>query len=243
MLTKEDIILRKIIKDSADDRYNYTSYDLTIDSFIDSDGKISDQSGYELKPQEIIWVVSTEFIRMPFDVTGHVFIVTNLCNNGLLALNTGIVDPGWHGPISTAIINFSNQTYYLRRGEGFLRLSFHEHARLSDIQVSLNYKTDYIEEKKKLAIEKFGRKFLSIEDITKEVSQKVVGGFKEKIAFWIIIFTFAFGFLSVFVSVISYAVPSIFGVGGGQYEKLERRIQDLENGKYLLNKIEGNKDG
>ena len=50
---------------------------------------------------------------------------TSLCREGILAINVGVVDPGWEGPLSSLLLNFGSDSYALRPGDTFIRLTFH----------------------------------------------------------------------------------------------------------------------
>jgi dUTPase len=99
------------------------SYDLTIGEFATSQGKVDGE--FVLPAQGIVKVISRETIRVPPDVIGYVLVKTGLCNEGVLSLNIGIVDPGFEGPLQSALINFGKAEIRLRCGDVFSRISFH----------------------------------------------------------------------------------------------------------------------
>jgi dUTPase len=99
------------------------SYDLTIKDFVTAEGKIVDE--YLLPAQGIVKVISGEEVRLPTDIIGYVLVKTKLCNEGVLALNIGIVDPGFEGPLQSALINFGKTDIRLYAGDVFSRISFH----------------------------------------------------------------------------------------------------------------------
>ena len=61
-----------------------------------------------MPPQGIVQVVSSERVKVPSTITGLATVKTSLCNEGLLALNIGIIDPGYEGAISSFLLNFSS---------------------------------------------------------------------------------------------------------------------------------------
>jgi hypothetical protein len=99
------------------------SYDLTIKDFVTADSKIVDE--FLLPAQGIVKVISAEEVKIPSDVIGFVLVKTKLCNEGVLALNIGIVDPGFEGPLQSALINFGKTDIRLHAGDVFSRISFH----------------------------------------------------------------------------------------------------------------------
>lgn len=235
MLTDKEIRDARVVHFDHDAHYGATSYDLSIQTIIDSEGKTF-REGYTVKPQEIVWVISRERIELPFDMTAHAVIKTGLCNKGLLALNIGIVDPGWNGPLATAIINFSSAEYYIKPKESFLRLTFYRHAMPDKRKSSYNDEVEYLESKKKVAIETFGSTFLDIKRLSREVSGNLIGGAKEKIIFWSAVAAIVLGFGSVFVAVSTYLLPWS-GPYQSKFDDLEKRITILEASSKMPNAL------
>ncbi len=90
--------------------YNSSSVDLTIRDILvkDNKDKIRCVSSYKIKPQETVYLISEQIIRVKPGYVAYVFLKNRVSQNGILALNTGIVDGGYDGPISTIVTNFSN---------------------------------------------------------------------------------------------------------------------------------------
>ncbi len=79
---------------------------------------------FELAPRGIAWVISQETVALPPGLCAYAMPKTSLCQKGIFILNTGIVDPGWFGPISGVMLNFSRRPFRLAREVQFLRLVF-----------------------------------------------------------------------------------------------------------------------
>ncbi|EPR7197177.1 TPA: hypothetical protein ACF1F5_005335, partial [Escherichia coli] len=84
-----------------------------------------------LKPQDSAFVISEEILHVPEGFIAYVFLKNRLSQKGFLALNTGIIDSGYNGPISTLLINFSAVEEYLpvtdsEQDKSFFRVVFHE---------------------------------------------------------------------------------------------------------------------
>jgi dUTPase len=89
-------------------------------------GKVTESiNELDLEPQGIAVVVSRETLKLPADVCGHALVKTSLCREGVLAMSIGIIDPNWEGPISSILLNFGKKAYRLRKGDPFLRVTFH----------------------------------------------------------------------------------------------------------------------
>ena|ERR1700733_12976032 len=129
MLNRDQIVARGLISQQcADGSLRDAGYDLRIASLI---GKTDDGRSekkvdeHYLKPQGVALVVSKEVVRLPPDVCAHASVKTSLCREGVPAINIGIIDPGWEGPISSVLLNFGKESYRLKNDEPFLRLTFH----------------------------------------------------------------------------------------------------------------------
>ncbi len=112
----------------------------------------------------MVWVLSKEEFNMPSNITGLATLKTAFTKDGILALNVGIIDPMFTGPISTALINFSDRPRQIRIGSKFFRLIFSEHENVSDFHIedeSINF-GDYIRELKEKSYADFAPSFLNI---------------------------------------------------------------------------------
>jgi hypothetical protein len=68
----------------------------------------------------MVRVVSRESLRLPDTITGHVLLKNELCTKGVLAINIGVVDPGFNGPISSTLINFGRETCSVEKGTHYV---------------------------------------------------------------------------------------------------------------------------
>lgn len=115
------------------DHSNKSSVDLTIREIIfkNKKGKIKSSSHTTLNPQDSVVVISEEVLHIPDGFVAYVFLKNRLSQKGFLALNTGIIDSNYHGPISTLLINFSAEDSCLPLtgsldDKVFFRVVFHE---------------------------------------------------------------------------------------------------------------------
>jgi deoxycytidine triphosphate deaminase len=126
-----------IIDSGRDDGFNVASYDLHARYILKAPSKISElpgfmygtheipENGVVLESQGMIRVVSSEYLRMPNNVVGYALTKNGLSNVCVLAINIGVIDPGYHGPISSTLINFGKEPFVITRDTKFLRLTFH----------------------------------------------------------------------------------------------------------------------
>ncbi|MCJ7927042.1 MAG: hypothetical protein MUW55_14265 [Pantoea vagans] len=174
------------------DHSKKSSVDLTIREVLFKDEKNNVRSLGQalLKPQDSVFVISEEILHVPEGYIAYVFLKNRLSQKGFLALNTGIIDSGYNGPISTLLINFSAVDEYLpitesEEDKSFFRVVFHEIEKnpkyISNPTVSNQYdvKKTYQEYKnfRELDIKKFPKTFLEPivlkEQISRELTEKL----------------------------------------------------------------------
>lgn len=85
----------------------------------------SKQETITLCPGQMIYVVAHEEIAMPKELCGTVFSRNSLALDGILALNTGHIDPGYHGPITIKLINLRSTDRTFTMGEAIFTIAFH----------------------------------------------------------------------------------------------------------------------
>ena len=77
-----------------------------------------------VQPGQMIFVVTEENIAMPLYLCGTVFSRNSLALTGILALNAGHVDPGYHGPIAIRLINLRAIPWTLTLGDAIFTITF-----------------------------------------------------------------------------------------------------------------------
>jgi deoxycytidine triphosphate deaminase len=163
-LTEQEIRSRITIENAAETSYRSISYDVRVGLVVGyNDGELKEQNDWVLRPQGVVEVISKEKITLPSNVAAFAMVRTRLCNEGILPLNIGIVDPLYSGPVSTTLLNFSKVDYPLREGEVFLRLTFHECAsevKAKDASLA-EVERNYVQERVK-KIAKFDETFLNL---------------------------------------------------------------------------------
>jgi len=107
-----------------------SSIDLTVREIITKGdkGQIEKFTEYQLDSKESACVISNEFVHVPKGYVAYVFLKNSFSQKGLLAFNTGIIDGGYSGPVSTIITNSSLFPIKLGGGDEryFFRIVFHE---------------------------------------------------------------------------------------------------------------------
>lgn len=136
MLNRQQIRDLGLISDGFDEgSLRDAGYDLRVATLM---GKVKQgmeiySDDFDLEPQGIAAVISKEMLCLPKNVCAYASVKTALCREGVLAINIGVIDPGWNGPISSILLNFGKDAYRLKKEEHFLRLTFHELTSVEDL--------------------------------------------------------------------------------------------------------------
>ncbi len=203
MLSADEIKSKQIIQNALQGSYRAASYDLQISTIISPSGEAADE--FTLLPRGMVEVISRERVKIPTDVSGYAMVKTSLCDQGILAINIGILDPGYEGRISSTLINFGKGPRYLRSGDVFLRLTFHDFAPLNTPTATKNVAdSDYIADKTAKVKRHFSETFLNLEEsvqrLTRPVAQRVFNEWRRLLFFYLPIAAFLVSVMAFFVT-------------------------------------------
>jgi deoxycytidine triphosphate deaminase len=184
LLNGDEIRAANIIRGSKESGFRGTSYDVHIAKIIGPKGDLLDK--YELPSQGIAEVLSEERFCLPMDITGYALVKTSLCNEGLLALNIGIIDPGYEGKLSSALVNFGKNNRLLCSGETFLRLTFHRTTPVdAKTKPKASVDEEYIREKQKRTVSHFSEYFLNIKDLVHKTTDEAMQRWRTTLLWWV----------------------------------------------------------
>jgi dUTPase len=188
LLSGEEIKSEGLIIGGTDALFRASTYDLSIGDIVPG-GKRSQPTTatgeYRLRPGGMVRVVAKESLKLSSVITGHALPRNTLCTRGVLAINIGIVDPGFEGPISSPLINFGDADYLLKPGEPFLRLSFHRCPKSSKADEAQAWNRDqYVEEARKQTLAYLGTHFLNLDETAKKASEGAFGKFRNALVIW-----------------------------------------------------------
>ena len=122
-LSGKQCVEQEFVRGPHLDRARPASIDLTVGRIVVSG---EEQHDPVIQPQQTFLIESAQTVKVPNGYVGYAMPKTSLCNDGVLVLNTGLVDPGYNGTLSTIAINFSNSAQRIRPDTAFLRLVFHK---------------------------------------------------------------------------------------------------------------------
>lgn len=229
ILTSQQIGQRAIVVNGSPAAQQHTTYNATVGEIL-LEGEAITCTEYVLPPRGMVWVVSSEEFKLPPDVTGLATLRTTWTHNGILALNVGVIDPGWHGPLATALVNFSEKTFTVRKSEQFLRVIFHAHNPTSATTKRRDMKTYVTQIADKSA--RTANTFLNIKALGAEVVDQILTlpRWLTRLTTWGIAFAVVaaiIGLLAIFVPV-GYGITTEWVSRETQIETLQREVELLK---------------
>jgi hypothetical protein len=182
--------------------------------------------GYYLEPQGMVRVISQETVKLPADISGYALVKNGLSNLGILAINTGIIDPTWDGPVSSVLINFGKEPFLLKPGATFMRVTFHEfQPKLNSKPFPPSSRADYLERTKEEVRLYSSPTFLNLHKTAEFAGELAFGKFKKWLIVWAGAIALLLGLLAVLAPIAaSYADRAIAGREG-----LENKVRNDES--------------
>lgn len=151
LLNGREISSRGLVRNCRQERFRASSYDVSVGQIIDAKGET--HGSYKMEPQGMAIVISRERLALPTDISGYAIPKTGLCNDGVLTLSTGIIDPGYEGHVSSMLINFGSVPYFFKEGDAFLRITFHQLRSVSQTpEAPRSTDAEYLRERQKAAV-------------------------------------------------------------------------------------------
>jgi dUTPase len=147
------------------------SYDATVGEII-ACGRRIQQDTFMLSSRGVVWVISQEEFTLPDDITGLVTLRTTWAHEGVFALNVGVLDPGWKGPVATALVNFGRDPFEIKKGDSFFRVLFFDCDSVSASTTGPNSREAYLADIAKKS-RGFSETFLNMSSLVDEISNKM----------------------------------------------------------------------
>lgn len=133
---------------------------------------------FTLKPGHMVSVVTAQKLTLPDNVTGLATLVTSLTQKGILCLNVGVVDPGYDGPLSAMLVNFSSVEREITVDQRLFRVLFFEHAKVKNLEKFTQHPVTYSCAIDARSRHQFSETFLNVQgviNLARKEAWKVVG--------------------------------------------------------------------
>lgn len=183
LITGQSIIDRDLLEGATDEHIRSSSYYLSIHCIIPAgeEAKGFDhekpKTSHTLEPGGLAWVISEEIFNIKdFKVTALVTLRSGFTKKGMLALDVGLVDANYHGPIGSVVINCSKNDIRLSKGDEFFRVVFFEHE---EVEGKFRYPaikyshTQYINQQLNSLISEFPTSFMQTDQIESRLNSSV----------------------------------------------------------------------
>jgi len=170
ILNREQIAAAGVVTGAVPASCRSTTYDATIGDII-TQGELWEKDNFVLEKRGVVWVVSAEEFAFGETTTGLATLKTTWTHKGVLALNVGVIDPGWTGPLATALVNFSGGKISIKKGDAFFRVMVfgHDKTNFSEVTKSRELYISEILDRSRL----FAHTFLDTHSLVDEVAAKV----------------------------------------------------------------------
>lgn len=199
LLSGEEVKSQALVSNAEEKLFRASTYDLSVGDILPDGAEPCEDSRYSLAPGGMVRVVSKEILRLPDTITGHVLLKNELCTRGVLAINIGVVDPGFEGPISSTLINFGRERCVVEKGTPFLRVSFHRCPQSPKAKNSAKYDREtYLKRVKQEVLAYSGPTFLNMETMTARAAEKAFVSFKEALVLWATVVAVLLALLAIF---------------------------------------------
>jgi deoxycytidine triphosphate deaminase len=203
LLSGEEIKARGLVNGANELGYRASTYDLRVGTIVSADpANPSDDTttSYRLVPGGMVRVISAESLQLPHDVTSHVLLKNELCRKGVLAIHIGVVDPGFRGPLSSTLINFGKNDFFVKLNEPFLRVSYFTCSPSPKALDSKQWEQEeYVARVREEVLAYAAPTFLDVEHTTSKAADKMYGKFKEGLITWSAIAVLVVAVVTVFV--------------------------------------------
>jgi len=142
-----------------------------VEELLAGDGAVKPHV-WEIGPSETLVIMTEETVRMPSDLCATYTPLNRNASKGLMLLNAAIVEPGYEGPLSCFLLNFSSQPVSLGPKEAIAKIIFHT---LKESPVRLEPavldETHYVRSLVDSA-QKFQKSFLDVAGIENRAAEK-----------------------------------------------------------------------
>ena len=151
---------------------------------------------YDLPPQGIAVIVSKERLKVPDNMLGHALPKSALCEQGLLLLNTGLIDPCFDKELVGVVLNFSKVPIALRRGDRFIRLVFTQ----IDFPIKCEQETRRSFEDRGKIVKNYPFFFLNLNENARRIAKEAVNDAFPKWALFIGFITFLAALATIIIA-------------------------------------------
>jgi deoxycytidine triphosphate deaminase len=164
---------------------------------------------WSISPTETLVIMTVERVKIPWDLVGQYGQLFRLAQQGLILMNTSIVEPGYDGPLSCVVVNLSKANITIAPESEIAKLTFERLSAAPGVQKPQQLTDKFYVSALAAAAVKLPKSFMGIEQVSQEVSDKVNADVKKSITFG--------GVILIFLLLLATLQPWISGLIFNRY--------------------------
>lgn len=133
-------------------------------------------------PSETMIIVTKETVSIPDTHCATYGQLNRLANSGLMLLNNSIVEPGYSGPLSCVLVNFSSQRVILRQDQPVAKINFYQITGSPKHRQKATERAAYELNLANTAT-KFPRSFMDISGVEERITARMGAVIRKSVAF------------------------------------------------------------
>lgn len=240
LITGNQITVHELLDNANPENIQGGCYYLRIHSIIPTGTEASSydpakpKTFHTLEPGGLAWVISEEKFQIKeTSVTALVTLRSGFTKQGMLALDVGLVDANFYGPIGSLVINFSKKPIRLNAGDKFFRVLFFQHDSAKEGQIPPTTKYDHAAYSTKILSDMvggFSGTFLQTAEMESRIEENLKRGLVEKLEPDILdnlasrLFKKHWGKLLLLL-LVAWGIGATFGIG--KYFHTEEQIKEI----------------
>lgn len=127
---------------------------------------------FALKPRDIILFETEEMLKMPQNISGSYTAMNSIAQKGILLINSSVVEPNYHGPLSGILANFSSKDFVIYPKMEIAKVCFHQVDTAMPPSPNIENEIteeDYLKDLQRKAKDYYGDTFLDIKSILDDI--------------------------------------------------------------------------
>ena len=138
---------------------------------------------WQIGPSEVLVVRTTERVKMPNDLCATYAPLYRLSRQGVMLLNASLVEPGYDGPLSCFLVNFSSQTIAITPNGPIAKITFHGLEKSPHTLVPEHFEDASYDSGLSHSARTFHKSFLDVAGIADRAAEKATQSAKRAVVF------------------------------------------------------------
>ncbi len=185
---KKLIFQANLLNNHSDHNIRNCAYNLRVGKMVEPEtGEVKDvnanDNSIKIGPSETMILITKEIVNMPENLCATYSPLFRLAKQGIMLINASIVEPGYSGPLSCYLVNFSSKIVWIKPGDEVAKIVFNqllrEPANISYKSIEENeYENERITDAKM-----YNKSFMDISGIEDKAAKKATSSVNSSIKF------------------------------------------------------------